>query len=278
MCSDFLRLAGKTVAVFGVANRKSVAYAVAATLEAAGARVLYVVKDQATRDTVRKLLGADRTILICDVTDDRQVDQLRLDLERCAATIHGIVHSIANASYSQGFGAFHDTIREDFLNAMDVSCFSLITVVNALKDLLAEHSSVVTISISTTRMAAENYGYMAPVKAALDSTVAFLAKSMSRFGNIRVNAVGAGLLKTSASAAIPGYVDSYLYAERVTPRGRTVTTQEVADAVTFLISERAGGINAQTIVADAGMEINYFDRDIVKTVVDHPTATSQKGQ
>jgi enoyl-[acyl-carrier protein] reductase I len=105
---------------------------------------------------------------------------------------------------------------------------------------------------------------MAPIKAALDSSLAFLAKSFSRFSRVRFNAVAPGLLKTSASAGIPGYVDSYLYAEQVIPRKRAVTTEEAANLAAFLLSPRSSGINAQRIVADAGMSINYFDRDLIR--------------
>ena len=111
---------------------------------------------------------------------------------------------------------------------------SLTAISNAMKDLLDPDASVVTISISTTQMASESYGYMAPIKAALDSSLAFLAKSFSRFSRIRFNAVAPGLLKTSASAGIPGYVDAYLYAEQVIPRKQAVQTEEVANAAAFL--------------------------------------------
>jgi enoyl-[acyl-carrier protein] reductase I len=109
---------------------------------------------------------------------------------------------------------------------------------------------------------------MAPVKAALDSSLAFLAKSFSQFSEVRFNAVAPGLLKTSASAGIPGYVDSYLFAQAATLRGRAVQTEEVAHAAAFLISPRSSGINAQRIVVDAGMEVNYFDQRLVKAAVD----------
>ena len=151
-----------------------------------------------------------------------------------------------------------------FLQAVDISCFSLTALSNAFKDLLdPEQGSVVTISISTTRMAAENYGYMAPVKAALDSSICFLAKSFSNFSRVRFNAVCPGLLKTSASAGIPGYVDSYLFAEKATLRKSAVQTSEVANTVAFLLSPRSSGINSQGIVIDAGMGTNYFDKEIV---------------
>jgi enoyl-[acyl-carrier protein] reductase I len=113
-------------------------------------------------------------------------------------------------------------------------------------------------------MAVEAYGYMAPAKAALDSSLAFLAKSFSRFSQVRFNAVAAGLLKTSASAGIPGYAEHYLFAEQVIPRKSGLTTDEVASAALFLLSERSSGINAQTVVVDAGMGINYFDADVVR--------------
>ncbi len=105
---------------------------------------------------------------------------------------------------------------------------------------------------------------MAPIKAALDSSLAFLAKSFGRFSQIRFNAVAPGLLKTSASAGIPGYVDAYLYAEQVIPRKKAVRTEEVAHAAAFLLSPRSSGVNAQRIVVDAGMSINYFDRELIE--------------
>ena len=150
------------------------------------------------------------------------------------------------------------------MRTFDISCFSLIALSRSLQELIDhDHGSVVTISISTTRMAAENYGYMAPVKAALDSSVCFLAKSFSQFSNVRFNAVCPGLLKSSASAGIPGYVDSYLFAEKATLRKRAVQTEEVANVAAFLLSPRSSGINAQGLVIDAGMSLNYFDKQLV---------------
>ena len=179
-------------------------------------------------------------------------------------TFHGLVHSIAFADYEDGMRPFHETTKRAFLRSVDISCYSLMALAKAFQDLLDPDASVVTISISTTRMASENYGFMAPVKAALDSSLVFLAKSFSQFSRVRFNAVSPGLLKTSASAGIPGYVDSYLYAERATLRKQAVQTEEVANTAAFLLSPRSSGINAQRIVVDAGMEVNYFDREFVQ--------------
>lgn len=260
---DFLQLTDKTILVTGVANRKSVAWHIARVLREAGARVVFSVRSEARRESVRKLVGDD-PLFVCDFEDPAQIDQLRGDVERECSKLHGFVHSVAFADYSAGWLPFHQTPRAAFLQAVDISCYSLMALSNAFRELLdPEQGSVVTISISTTRMAAENYGYMAPVKAALDSSLCFLAKSFSTFSKVRFNAVCPGLLKTSASAGIPGYVDSYLFAEKATLRKQAVQTQEVADTAAFLLSPRSSGINAQGIVIDAGMSTNYFDREIV---------------
>lgn len=260
---DYLSLSGKSFLVFGVANKKSVAWHVGKSLAECGAKVTYVVRSVERKESVAKLLaGSD--VLVCDVEHEEQIARLRDELAAKRARFHGLLHSIAFADYADGMKPFHETPKRAFLRGMDISCYSLIAVSNALKDLLEPEASVVTVSISTTRMASENYGYMAPIKAALDSSLAFLTKSFSRFSKVRFNAVAPGLLKTSASAGIPGYVESYLYAEQIIPRKQAVQTQEAADVAVFLLSPRSSGIVAQNIVVDAGMSINYFDADVVK--------------
>jgi len=260
---DFLDIAGKTFLVFGVANKKSVAFAVGEILSEAKANVIYSVQSTEREESVSKILpGAD--IFVCDVEREEEVKKLAEDVSKKYPKIHGIVHSIAFANYEGGLKPFHETKRKDFLQSIDISCYSLIAIANEFKDLLDEKASVVTISISTTKMAAEPYSFMAPVKAALDSTLCFLAKSFSSFSQIRFNSVNAGLLKTSASAGIPGYLDYYLFAEQLTLRKKALNTREVANTVAFLLSERSSGVNAQGIIVDAGMSINYFDKDIIK--------------
>ncbi|MDA1162039.1 MAG: SDR family oxidoreductase [Planctomycetota bacterium] len=266
---DFLQLSGRNILVMGVANRKSVAYHSAKVLTEAGANVIFSVRSEQRREAVQQLFPGAACFL-CDVEDQSQIDRLRDEVTESLqnadgnTNLHGILHSIAFADYSAGWLSFHETPRPAFLQAIDLSCFSLIAVSNAFRELLdKQHGSVVTISISTTRMAAENYGYMAPVKAALDSSVCFLAKAFSKFSAVRFNAVCPGLLKSSASAGIPGYVDSYLYAEEATLRKQAVQTGEVANTVAFLLSSCSSGINAQGIVIDAGMSANYFDSDLV---------------
>lgn len=260
---DFLQLAGRTVLVMGLANRKSVAWHVGQVLEAAGAEVLYSVHTQQRRQQVASFADPQR-VYVCDVTQPADLAALAAHISSRGKPLYGLVHSIAFADYRHGVQPFHETSREAFLQSIDVSCYSLISVCRALKDQFDPQGAVVAISISTTRMASENYGFMAPVKAALDSSLVFLAKSFSAFSRIRFNAVAAGLLKTASSAGIPGYADAYLYAEQATLRKQALRTEEVAHAAAFLLSPRASGINAQRIVVDAGMEVNYFDRDLIR--------------
>jgi enoyl-[acyl-carrier protein] reductase I len=266
MAVDFLALSGRKILVMGVANKKSVAYRIAAMLESAGAEVIYAVRSESRRESLAKLLEG-RRLIVCDVEHQAQIDALATSLAADGIKLSGLVHSIAFADYSDGIKPFHETDRAAFLQAVNISAFSLTAVCNALKDCLLPDASVVTIGISTTRMASESYGYMAPIKAALESSLAFLTKSFSRFSEVRFNAVCAGLLKTSASAGIPGYVDSYLYAERIIPRKRAVETDEVAATAVFLLSPRSSGITAQQIVVDAGMAINYFDADVIASAM-----------
>jgi enoyl-[acyl-carrier protein] reductase I len=158
---------------------------------------------------------------------------------------------------------FHETLRADFLQATAISAFSLVELARALKPHLRRDASVVAIGISS-QVTAANYGYMSPIKAALESASRFLAKSFSTDTEVRFNTVNAGPLKTSASAGIPGYLENYLFAEKLTFRRRAVTTQEVADTAVWLLSPRSSGINAQGIVVNAGMDWNYFDEAVVK--------------
>jgi len=263
---DYLGIAGKTYVIFGVANKKSVAYAITEVLQEAGAEVVQVVQNNSVKETVAKILpNAD--IYTCDVERSEEITEVAEEISRKHPRFHGIVHSRAFANYSEGLKPFHEVIRKDFLQAIEISCYSFINIANAFKDLLDENASAVTISISTTRMAAEPYGYMGPVKAALDSSIAYLAKSFSQFSNVRFNSVNAGLLKTSASAGIPGYLDYYLYAEQVILRKKGLTTKEVANTAAFLLSDRSSGINAQNIILDGGMSINYFDKNIIEKVM-----------
>lgn len=276
--ADFLQLSGKKFLVFGVANRKSVAWAIARSLEEQGATVLYSVRSEARRQALAPLL-TDRPVFVCDVEEEGAIERLAAEVAGTGhAPLHGLVHSIAFANYAEGIKAFHATKRADFLQATAISAFSLVEIARAFRLHLTRDASVVTIGISSLQVTPDNYGYMGPVKAALESCVRFLAKSFSAETEIRFNVVGAGPLKTSASAGIPGYLESYLYGEKMTLRKRGLATQEVANAVLFLLSERSSGMNGATLVVDAGLGLNSFDREIIRLAMRPETSAGARPQ
>ncbi len=261
---DFLQLTGKRFLVFGVANRKSVAWAVGKSLEEQGASVIYSVRSDARKQSLASLLSG-REVHVCDVEQPGALEALAAAcMKEGAARLDGIVHSIAFANYATGLQPFYETSRADFLQATAISAFSLVEIARAFRPHLQPDASVVAIGISSLQVTPDNYGYMGPIKAALESASRFLAKSFSAHSRIRFNIVGSGPLKTSASAGIPGYVESYLYAEKLTLRKKNLEVQEVANTVLFLLSDRSSGINASTVVVDAGLGGNFFDQEIIR--------------
>ncbi len=258
---SFLKLENKIFLITGVANKKSVAYVTAKTLLDLGADLIFTVQNSEIKEKVEKLFPGKKIFLL-DVENEESILMFGQKLKAENILLNGFLHSIAFANYSEGMKPFHETKLKDYLQASTISCFSLISLANALKDVLDTNASVVTVSISSTR--ATNYGYMGPIKASLDSAVAFLAKSFSEKSKVRFNSLCSGPLKTSASAGIPGYVDNYLFAEQLTLRHQALETQEVANAAVFLLSSSSSGINASALVVDAGMSANYFDEAVVK--------------
>lgn len=259
---SFLQLENKTFLISGVANKKSVAYFAAKTLIEEGAKCIFTVQKEDQLDQLNKLFS-DPQVIICDVEKKEDLESLPYKINKYADHIDGLLHSLAFANFSEGLKPFHQTNREDYLQAVQISSFSLVEMSRVLNPLFTSNASIVTISISSTR--ATSYGYLGPIKAMLDATVPFLAKSFSTDSHIRVNSIGAGPLKTSASAGIPDYIDNYLFAESLTLRKEALQTQEVANTIVFLLSPRSSGINASTLTVDAGMSCNYFDQDVVKT-------------
>ena len=263
---NFLDLKGKVYLVVGFANRKSIAWSVSKSLMEEGARVLFSVRSEKRKNELLTLLP-EAEIFVCDFEKKQEIKNLAEEINQSCKELNGILHSIAFANYSDGLKPFHETDRDDFLQATQISSFSLVELANSCKEILAKNASVVTIGISSVQVTAESYGYMAPIKASLEATVRYLAKSFSNFSEVRFNSVNAGPLKTSASAGIPGYLINYLYAEKLTFRKKSLQTKEVSDLSLFLLSERSSGINGQGIVIDAGMGFNYFDQEVVESAM-----------
>lgn len=270
---SFLNLINKRFLIFGVANKKSIAWHIAQTLQAAGAHVIFSVRTEARRQSLQKLLQ-DHSVYVCDVEHTHSIESLARSIDPRHYPLDGIVHSVAFANYTTGFKPFHETTKADYLQATTISAFSLVEIAKAFKPHLHTEASVIAISISS-QVAAENYGYMSPIKASLESCCRFLAKSFSADSSVRFNTVNAGPLKTSASAGIPGYLQNYLFAEQLTFRKKALLTQEVANTAVFLLSPASSGINAQGITVNAGIDLNYFDQTIVHAAMKSLLCSSQ---
>lgn len=265
---DFLNISDKTFFITGVANKKSVAYFSAKALEQNGAKLLFSVQRAEQIAQVKKLFPdtLDNEIFIIDVEKEETIECAVAELEKRKVKFDGFLHSMAFANLLEP-KPFHETSWQDYQQADRISCFSLTLLSGAFKDLLKDEASVVTISISDTM--ATSYGFLGPIKAALDNSVAYLAKSFSEFSRVRFNAVGAGPLKTSASAGIPGYIDNYIFAEKLTLRKQALKTIEVANTVAFLMSPVSSGINGTCVRVDAGLRCNGFDGEVVSIVANH---------
>lgn len=247
--------------ISGIANKKSVAYFVAKDLEEKGARLILSAQNETNLKNIIKLFPNSASFIL-DVEDKNLKENLYKEMKTLNIKISGFLHSIAFANFSRGPVPFHETLREDFMQAAQISSFSLVEMSNALKDFFEEDASVVAVSISNTL--ATSYGYLGPIKAMLETSISYLAKSFSEFSKVRFNSVKAGPLKTSASSGIPDYIENYLFAEELTMRKDALKTEEVANTISFLLSKKSSGINASHIVIDGGMSSNYFDQKVVK--------------
>lgn len=259
-----LGLQNKKFLISGVANKKSVATSIAAKLIELGAQVIFTAQNDKNLESIQKIFPSCESFIL-DVEDTNQIATLKQSITQFTDRLDGFVHSIAFANFSEGVKPFHETNRADFLQACQISAFSFVEMANQIKEILNPDASCITISISNTR--ATSYGYLGPIKSLLETEVAYLAKSFSSFSNIRFNCVQAGPLKTSASAGIPDYLDNYIYAENLTLRKKALETSEVANTAIFLLSPMSSGINGAGVLVDAGMNVNYFDQDIVKNFV-----------
>jgi enoyl-[acyl-carrier protein] reductase I len=252
----------KCIFIAGIANKKSVAFHTAKILIENGATVILSAQNDKNLEQINKHFP-DCASFILDVENEDHINNIEKEIKKYTTVIDGFLHSLAFANFSEGPKPFHETKRNDYLQACQISSFSFTEISNQLKGLFSKDASAVTISISSTK--ATSYGYLGPIKAMLETSVCYLAKSFSEFSRVRFNSVAAGPLKTSASAGIPDYIENYLYAEQLTLRKESLKTPEVANMICFLLSPLSSGINATNQIVDCGMSSNYFDQNVVKS-------------
>jgi enoyl-[acyl-carrier protein] reductase I len=254
-----INLAGKTAVVFGLANKRSIAWGIALKLHEAGATLAICYQNDRMKQEAQSLIddlpGASG--FQCDVSNDAEIDSLFAALKDKYPKLDILVHAVAFAPAAELRGDFLNTSREGFRTAMDVSVYSLIAVTRGAAPLMTEGGSVMTLSFYAAEKVVPNYNVMAIAKAGLESTVRYLAWSLGS-KNIRVNAISAGPIKTLAARGV-GDLSEMLksHADRA-PLHRNVDQLEVGGAALFLASDLSSAITGETLYVDCGYNIMGF--------------------
>src|SRR5882724_13549951 len=246
-------LSGKTGLIVGVANKRSISWAIAQAAAAAGARLALTYPSERLEENVRELAATldNPLVLPCDVADDQQIADLGATLDREFGGLDFFLHGAAFAPADALKNPFTETSRESFRIALDVSAYSLIALTRAVTPLMEKRGggSILTLTYIGSQRVFTNYNVMGVAKAALESTVRYLASDLGP-RNIRVNAISAGAIKTLAAAGISGFSNILqVYRDRA-PLRRGVDTSEVADAALFLLSSQSRAITGEVVMVD----------------------------
>ncbi len=249
----------KTAVIFGLANKRSIAWAIAQKLNEAGWRLAITYQnerlEQEAKDLITDLPGADG--FMCDVTSDAEIAKLFEQLKARYGVLDGLVHSVAFAPADDMKGEFLNTTREGFRIAHDVSVYSLIAVARAAAPLMTNGGSIVTLTYYGAEKVVPKYNVMGVAKAALEATVRYLANDLGPKG-IRVNAISAGPIKTLAARGVSQLGEMLKsHAER-SPLKRNVDPAEVGGTAAFLLSPAGSGITGETLYVDCGYNIMGF--------------------
>jgi len=251
-------LAGKTGLIVGIANKRSISWAIAQAPSAAGARLALTYPGERLEENVRELAATldNAVVLPCDVTSDEQIEALGAAVDQAFDGIDFVLHGAAFAQKDELNNPFVQTSREGFRVALDVSAYSLIGLTRAMVPLLKKRGggSVLTLTYLGSQRVFTNYNVMGVAKAALEASVRYLASDLGP-DNIRVNAISAGPIKTLAAMGIKDFSSiREVYKER-TPLRRNVELEEVADAATFLLGPASRGITGEILMVDAGYHV-----------------------
>lgn len=248
-------LEGRTYVVMGVANKRSIAWGIAKSLHAAGARLIFTYAndrfEQPVKDLVSTLEGQDALFYECDVTDDQAVAKTFQEMKQDVGTIHGLAHCIAFANKEDLQGDFIDTSRDGYLLAHNISAYSLVAVAREAAPLMTDGGGIVTMTYLGGERVVKNYNVMGVAKASLDASMKYLANDLGKKG-IRVNAISAGPIRTLSAKGIGDFNSVLKKIEEESPLRRTVTQEEVGDTAYYLLSDLSRGVTGETIHVDSG--------------------------
>lgn len=251
-----MMLKDKVGMIFGVANKRSIAWACAEAANANGATLAFTYQGERLQENVEKLAGElpNSLIVPCDVTDQASVDAAFDAVKAKYGKLDFLVHSIAFAPKEALEGEFVTTTRDAFRTALEISAFSLTQVALAAAPLMTEGGSIVTMSYYGAEKVVSNYNVMGVAKAALEASVRYLAADLGK-QNIRVNAISAGPLNTLSARGVKNMGSLLGYVGDKSPLKRNVTAAEVGNTSLFLVSDLSSGITGETIYVDCGFNI-----------------------
>lgn len=249
-------LDGKKILVMGVANNRSIAWGCAQEMAQQGAEIIYTYQNERLKKLIDKLEIDDQHLIECDVASDQSIHDAFKAIKDRFGKIDGIVHAIAFAKREELSGSILNSSRDGFKQALDVSAYSLLAVCKEAQrsELLNAPSSIVTLTYMGSERALPNYNTMGIAKAALESSVRYLARDLGKSG-VRVNAISAGAMKTLAVSGIKGHAELLKISKSETVDGVNVTKEEVGDTCAFLMSNLSTGITGDIIYVDKGVHL-----------------------
>jgi len=250
-------LAGRTGVVFGVANKRSIAWAIAQAWHNAGASLAFTYQGERLKENVEELastFGPDTLIMPCDVTRDEDIARVFAEAGEKFGKLQLLLHSVAFAPREALEGNFIDTSREAFRVAHDVSAYSLVALARAAAPLMTDGGSIVAMSYYGAEKVVPHYNVMGVAKASLEASCRYLAYDLGP-KKIRVNCISAGPVNTLAARGIAGFTDMLKHYESHAPLKRNVAPNELGATGTFLASDGAAAITGQTLYVDCGYQI-----------------------
>ena len=260
-CEVYALLKGKHIAIFNIANKRSIAWSIAKAMDAQGAELILGYQNERTKASVeglaQELHRAPAAILPCDVTFPEQIEKARETIAAKVGTIDGLVHSLAFAPREALQNDYVMTEREHFLTALEISAYSLVALARELKPVFSASASIITLTYYGSEKVMPSYNVMGVAKAALEASVRYLAHDLGTAG-VRVNAISAGPINTVSARGVSGFLDILKVHEQRAPLGRTVEGREVGDTAVFLASDLASGITGEVIYVDTGYNIMGF--------------------
>jgi len=249
-------LKDQTALVLGLANKWSLAYAIAKAFRREGARLILTYQGERQKDTVEELAVdlSPARLLCCDVTQESDLVRLAAELKADGGRVDTVVHSIAFANKEDLARPFYETSRDGFLLAQEVSCYSLVAVSRAVAPLMTNGGSIMTLSYLGSQRVMTNYNVMGVAKAALEASMRYLASELGP-GNVRVNAISAGPVKTASARGIKDFSKILDHVTETAPLRRNCDPAEVADTAVFLASDLGRGVTGNILYVDAGYQI-----------------------